>query len=155
MADRAIALIDCNSFYASCERVFRPDLARTPIVVLSNNDGCVIARSADAKPHVAMGEPYFKIRHKLQRLGIRALSSNYALYGDMSQRVMTLLEEMAPAVEVYSIDKSKLYSAGTQTTRCFLWTFLLLWWAVNGDVRAHSSRTPLPGAHTERCHLLP
>lgn len=155
MADRAIALIDCNSFYASCERVFRPDLARTPIVVLSNNDGCVIARSTDAKPHVAMGEPYFKIRHKLQRLGIRAFSSNYALYGDMSQRVMTLLEEMAPAVEVYSIDKSKLYSAGTQTTRCFLWTFLLLWWAVNGDVRAHSSRTPLPGAHTERCHLLP
>lgn len=105
MADRAIALIDCNSFYASCERVFRPDLARTPIVVLSNNDGCVIARSADAKPHVAMGEPYFKIRNKLQRLGIRAFSSNYALYGDMSQRVMTLLEEMAPAVEVYSIDE--------------------------------------------------
>lgn len=105
MADRAIALIDCNSFYASCERVFRPDLARTPIVVLSNNDGCVIARSADAKPHVAMGEPYFKIRNKLQRLGIRAFSSNYALYDDMSQRVMTLLEEMAPAVEVYSIDE--------------------------------------------------
>ncbi|WP_160286556.1 Y-family DNA polymerase [Pseudomonas knackmussii] len=105
MAERAIALIDCNSFYASCERVFRPDLARTPIVVLSNNDGCVIARSADAKPHVAMGEPYFKIRHKLQRLGILAFSSNYALYGDMSQRVMTILEEMAPAVEVYSIDE--------------------------------------------------
>ncbi|WP_435605901.1 Y-family DNA polymerase [Pseudomonas knackmussii] len=105
MAERAIALIDCNSFYASCERVFRPDLARTPIVVLSNNDGCVIARSADAKPHVAMGEPYFKIRHKLERLGILAFSSNYALYGDMSQRVMTILEAMAPAVEVYSIDE--------------------------------------------------
>ncbi|SDH49868.1 Y-family DNA polymerase [Pseudomonas panipatensis] len=105
MTERAIALIDCNSFYASCERVFRPDLARTPIVVLSNNDGCVIARSADAKPHVAMGEPYFKIRHKLQRLGILAFSSNYALYGDISQRVMTILEEMAPAVEVYSIDE--------------------------------------------------
>ncbi|HBP6497324.1 DNA polymerase V subunit UmuC, partial [Pseudomonas aeruginosa] len=103
MAERAIALIDCNSFYASCERVFRPDLLRTPIVVLSNNDGCVIARSADAKPHIAMGEPYFKIRHKLERLGILAFSSNYALYGDMSARVMTILEEMAPAVEVYSI----------------------------------------------------
>ncbi len=71
----------------------------------------MIARSADAKPHIAMGEPYFKIRHKLERLGILAFSSNYALYGDMSARVMTILEEMAPAVEVYSIDKSKLYSA--------------------------------------------
>ncbi|HEP8468808.1 TPA: DNA-directed DNA polymerase [Pseudomonas aeruginosa] len=79
------------------------------------NDGCVIARSADAKPHVAMGEPYFKIRHKLQRLGIRAFSSNYALYGDMSQRVMTLLEEMAPAVEVYSIDKNKLHTVDAKS----------------------------------------
>ncbi|RTR58810.1 translesion error-prone DNA polymerase V subunit UmuC [Pseudomonas aeruginosa] len=105
MADHAIALIDCNAFYASCERVFRPDLSRTPIVVLSNNDGCVIARSADAKPHIAMGEPFFKIRHKLRKLGIMAFSSNYALYGDMSTRVMTILEEMAPSVEVYSIDE--------------------------------------------------
>ncbi|MNF63665.1 DNA polymerase V subunit UmuC [compost metagenome] len=102
---RAIALIDCNSFYASCERVFRPDLARTPIVVLSNNDGCVIARSADAKPFVKMGEPYFQIKNTLRRHGILAFSSNYALYGDMSQRVMTLLEEMAPNTEVYSIDE--------------------------------------------------
>ncbi|MDT4823159.1 Protein UmuC [compost metagenome] len=102
---RAIALIDCNSFYASCERVFRPDLARTPIVVLSNNDGCVIARSADAKPFVKMGEPYFQIKNTLRRHGILAFSSNYALYGDMSTRVMTVLEEMAPAVEVYSIDE--------------------------------------------------
>lgn len=149
------ALIDCNSFYASCERVFRPDLKRTPIVVLSNNDGCVIARSADAKPFVPMGAPYYQIRNVLRQHGIRAFSSNYALYGDMSERVMTTIESLVPALEVYSIDKSKLYSAGTQTTRCFLWTFLLLWWAVNGDVRAHSSRTPLPGAHTERCHLLP
>lgn len=78
--EKAIALVDCNSFYASCERVFRPDLARTPIVVLSNNDGCVIARSADAKPFVKMGEPYFKIRHTLRRHGILAFSSNYALY---------------------------------------------------------------------------
>jgi DNA polymerase V len=77
---RAIALIDCNSFYASCERVFRPDLARTPIVVLSKNDGCVIARSADAKPFVKMGEPYFQIKNTLRRHGILAFSSNYALY---------------------------------------------------------------------------
>lgn len=106
MADRAIALIDCNSFYASCERVFRPDLRRVPIVVLSNNDGCVIARSADAKPHVKMGEPYHQIRDTLRRHGIVAFSSNYALYGDMSQRVMTVIEGMVPALEVYSIDEA-------------------------------------------------
>lgn len=80
MAERAIALIDCNSFYASCERVFRPDLQRTPIVVLSNNDGCVIARSADAKPFIKMGEPYYQIKDTLRRRGILAFSSNYALY---------------------------------------------------------------------------
>ncbi|MHC8334135.1 translesion error-prone DNA polymerase V subunit UmuC [Pseudomonas sp. LB3P25] len=99
-------LIDCNSFYASCERVFRPDLARVPIVVLSNNDGCVIARSYDAKPFVRMGEPYFQIKHKLKQHGIVPFSSNYALYGDMSERVMTLIESMVPAVEVYSIDEA-------------------------------------------------
>ena len=99
------ALIDCNSFYASCERVFRPDLAKTPIVVLSNNDGCVIARSYDAKPHIKMGEPYFQIKDRLAPLGIVAFSSNYALYGDMSERVMSVIESMVPAVEVYSIDE--------------------------------------------------
>ncbi|PMQ11616.1 DNA polymerase IV [Pseudomonas sp. AD21] len=95
------ALIDCNSFYASCERVFRPDLAKTPIVVLSNNDGCVIARSYDAKPLVKMGQPYFQIKDLLRRYGIVAFSSNYALYGDMSERVMTIIESMVPALEVY------------------------------------------------------
>ncbi|UXL41040.1 translesion error-prone DNA polymerase V subunit UmuC (plasmid) [Pseudomonas fragi] len=99
-------LIDCNSFYASCERVFRPDLAKVPVVVLSNNDGCVIARSYDAKPFVRMGEPYFQIKDKLRRHGIVAFSSNYALYGDMSQRVMSVIESMVPAAEVYSIDES-------------------------------------------------
>lgn len=99
-------LIDCNSFYASCERVFRPDLAKVPIVVLSNNDGCVIARSYDAKPYVKMGEPYFQIKHKLKQHGIVPFSSNYALYGDMSERVMTLIESLVPAVEVYSIDEA-------------------------------------------------
>lgn len=101
----AFALIDCNSFYASCERVFRPDLLRTPIVVLSNNDGCVIARSADAKSFIKMGEPYFKIRNLLHKHRIVAFSSNYALYGDMSQRVMTVIEGLVPALEVYSIDE--------------------------------------------------
>ncbi|TLG89120.1 Y-family DNA polymerase, partial [Pseudomonas edaphica] len=100
------ALIDCNSFYASCERVFRPDLAKTPIVVLSNNDGCVIARSYDAKPFVKMGAPYFQIKHTLKQHGIVPFSSNYALYGDMSERVMSLIEAMVPMVEVYSIDEA-------------------------------------------------
>lgn len=100
------ALIDCNSFYASCERVFRPDLARVPIVVLSNNDGCVIARSYDAKPYVKMGAPYFQIKDTLRQHGIVPFSPNYALYGDMSERVMTLIESMVPAVEVYSIDEA-------------------------------------------------
>lgn len=104
-SESVFALIDCNSFYASCERVFRPDLAKTPIVVLSNNDGCVIARSYDAKPFVKMGEPYFQAREKLRRHGIVAFSSNYALYGDMSERVMSLIESMVPAAEVYSIDE--------------------------------------------------
>lgn len=99
------ALVDCNSFYASCERVFRPDLAKTPIVVLSNNDGCVIARSYDAKPFVKMGAPYFQIKDALRRHGVVAFSSNYALYGEISERVMTLIESMVPASEIYSIDE--------------------------------------------------
>lgn len=98
-------LLDCNAFYASCERVFRPDLAKTPIVVLSNNDGCVIARSYDAKPFVKMGAPYFQIKDTLRREGIVAFSSNYALYGQMSERVMTLIEAMVPSSETYSIDE--------------------------------------------------
>ena len=105
-APPVFALIDCNSFYASCERVFRPDLAKVPIVVLSNNDGCVIARSYDAKPFIKMGEPYFQIKQKLRQHGIIPFSSNYALYGDMSERVMTLIESMVPVVEVYSIDEA-------------------------------------------------
>lgn len=104
--EAVFALIDCNSFYASCERVFRPDLRRTPIVVLSNNDGCVIARSAEAKQWVKMGQPYFQVKDVLRRHGVVAFSSNYALYGDMSQRVMTVIEGMVPALEVYSIDEA-------------------------------------------------
>lgn len=113
-SDQVFALIDCNSFYASCERVFRPDLAKTPIVVLSNNDGCVIARSYDAKPFVKMGEPYYQCKNTLQRHGIVAFSSNYALYGDMSERVMSLIESMVPAAEVYSIDECFADLTGVQ-----------------------------------------
>ncbi|WP_368082185.1 Y-family DNA polymerase [Klebsiella michiganensis] len=100
------ALCDVNSFYASCETVFRPDLKGRPVVVLSNNDGCVIARSAEAKPFVKMGEPYFKQKDMFRRHGIIAFSSNYELYADMSNRVMTTLEELSPRCEIYSIDEA-------------------------------------------------
>lgn len=103
----AVALVDVNNFYASCERLFRPDLKGRPIVVLSNNDGCVVARSAEAKAlGIKMGVPYFQIRQFFEAMGGVWFSSNYALYGDMSNRVMTILEGMAPAVEVYSIDEA-------------------------------------------------
>ena len=101
------ALADVNSFYASCETVFRPDLKGRPVVVLSNNDGCVIARSAEAKKlGIKMGDPFFKMRDLFDKHNFVTFSSNYALYADMSSRVMTVLEEMSPAVEVYSIDEA-------------------------------------------------
>lgn len=100
------ALCDVNSFYASCETVFRPDLKGRPVVVLSNNDGCVIARSAEAKQFVKMGEPYFKQKDMFRQHGIIAFSSNYELYADMSNRVMTTLEELSPRCEIYSIDEA-------------------------------------------------
>lgn len=107
------ALVDCNNFYASCERLFRPDLASRPIVVLSNNDGCVVARSAEAKQiGIKMGEPAFKIHHLVIKHKIEVFSSNYALYGDISNRVMQTLEELAPHVEVYSIDEAFLDCTG-------------------------------------------
>ncbi|MFV9686559.1 translesion error-prone DNA polymerase V subunit UmuC [Pantoea sp. KXB45] len=103
------ALVDVNSFYASCETVFRPDLRGKPVVVLSNNDGCVIARSAEAKTlGIPMGAPYFKLKNEFRRHRVQVFSSNYALYADMSNRVMTTLEQMAPSVEVYSIDEAFL-----------------------------------------------
>ncbi|WP_445928520.1 Y-family DNA polymerase [Marinomonas sp. TI.3.20] len=101
------ALVDCNNFYASCEKLFRPDLKRTPIVVLSNNDGCVIARSKEAKLlGIKMGVPMFQVQEEIKQHGIVCFSSNYALYADMSNRVMTILEEEAPRLEVYSIDEA-------------------------------------------------
>ncbi|WKX25368.1 translesion error-prone DNA polymerase V subunit UmuC [Tatumella ptyseos] len=107
------ALVDVNSFYASCETIFRPDLRGKPVVVLSNNDGCVIARSAEAKAlNIRMGEPYFKLTQQTFPQKIAVFSSNYALYADMSHRVMTLLEEMAPHVEIYSIDEAFLNLTG-------------------------------------------
>lgn len=102
-----IALIDCNAFYCSCERLFRPDLEGRPVVVLSNNDGCVISRSREAKRlGVAMGAPYFQIREQLNSLGVAVFSSNYALYDDLSSRVMRVLADCLPVVEQYSIDEA-------------------------------------------------
>ena len=108
-----LALIDCNNFYASCERAFNPKLEGTPIVVLSNNDGCVIARSNEAKAlGVLMGEPYFKMRELAKANGIAIYSSNYALYGDMSNRVMRIIGHYSPEQEVYSIDESFIDLSG-------------------------------------------
>lgn len=100
------SIVDVNSFYASCEMVFRPDLRGKSLIVLSNNDGCIIARSAAAKKYVKMGEPWFKIKNQDFPEKIHVFSSNYALYASMSNRVMNLLEMMAPRVEVYSIDEA-------------------------------------------------
>ena len=103
------ALADCNNFFASCERVFRPDLNGKPVIVLSNNDGCAVARSNEAKAlGIKMGDPYFKIRDIVERNQVAVFSSNFALYGDMSRRVQEVLAGFAPAVEVYSIDESFL-----------------------------------------------
>jgi DNA polymerase V len=101
------ALVDANNFYASCERLFRPDLQGKPVVVLSNNDGCIVARSNEAKAlGIAMGEPEFKVRAFLKQHNVAVFSSNYTLYGDISNRVMLTLESLVPVVEQYSIDEA-------------------------------------------------
>lgn len=103
------ALVDCNNFYCSCERVFNPKLEHRPLVVLSNNDGCAVARSNEAKAlGIKMGEPWFQLQHLVKPHGLIGLSSNYTLYGDMSHRVMQVLRDFTPDVEVYSIDESFL-----------------------------------------------
>ena len=105
----AFALVDCESFYASCERIFRPDLKNVPIVVLSNNDGCVIARSAEAKKMgIGMGVPWFKVRDSFLKENGQVFSSNFTFYGDISARVMNILEGFVPRTEVYSIDEAFL-----------------------------------------------
>ncbi|MEM6516699.1 MAG: hypothetical protein AAF688_10995 [Bacteroidota bacterium] len=103
-----IALVDCNSFYASCEQVFRPDLKNKPVVVLSNNDGCIIAANNEAKAlaHIPMFQPVFKIKKILDDNNVTCFSSNYTLYSDMSRRVMDTLKTFSPSVEEYSIDES-------------------------------------------------
>ena len=124
------ALIDCNNFYCSCERVFQPDLEGKPLIVLSNNDGCVIARSNEAKDiGVKMGDVYFKYKDSFRQQGISVRSSNYTLYGDMSNRVMTILSGFSPNIEIYSIDE------------CFL------------DMSGLSSHDIIASAH-EICHIV-
>ena len=101
------ALVDCNNFYASCERLFRPELENKPIVVLSNNDGCVIARSNEAKAlGIPMGAPEFIYRKQMKEHGVQVFSSNFPLYGDLSARVMSVIEKLSPSLEIYSIDEA-------------------------------------------------
>ena len=108
-----IALVDCNNFYASCERVFQPALRGRPIVVLSNNDGCVIARSNEAKAlGVEMGAPWHLSKEHFRKAGVVVRSSNYMLYGDMSGRVMRVLADFTPNLEIYSIDEAFLGLGG-------------------------------------------
>jgi len=104
-----IALVDCNSFYVSCERLFNPSIMKKPVVVLSNNDGCVISRSIEAKAlDIKMGEPYFKVKGIVKKNDVKIFSSNYSLYGDISRRVMKTLKQFSPEIEIYSIDEAFL-----------------------------------------------
>lgn len=116
------ALIDCNNFFVSCERVFRPDLWDKPVVVLSNNDGCVVARSNEVKAlGVPMGVPYFKVKEALNKHNVTLFSGNFPLYGDFSQRVVQLLQEACPDIEVYSVDESFLELSHMNITDYTAW----------------------------------
>jgi len=104
-----IALVDCNSFYVSCERLFNPSIIKKPVIVLSSNDGCVISRSTEAKAlDIKMGEPYFKVEKIVKKNNVKVFSSNYSLYGDISRRVMKTLKQFSPQIEIYSIDEAFL-----------------------------------------------
>ena len=107
------ALIDCNNFYVSCERVFNPNLNKKPVVVLSNNDGCAISRSDEAKAlGIPMGAPAFKYEELFKKNNVKVFSSNFPLYGDMSSRVMSILSKFTPNIEIYSIDEAFLKLEG-------------------------------------------
>lgn len=114
-------LADCNNFYCSCERVFHPDLIGKPVVVLSNNDGCVIARSEESKAlGIKMGEVFYQVKEKLEQNNVTVFSSNYNLYGDMSRRVMSLLAKYSPKIDAYSIDEAFLDFSGMNTSETFI-----------------------------------
>lgn len=110
---RTLALVDCDSFYCNCERVFRPELRNVPVIVLSNNDGCAISRTREAKAlGIEMGAPFFKIREFCKKNGVAVFSSNFSLYTNLSSRVMSTLRKLAPTVEVYSVDEAFLDLTG-------------------------------------------
>jgi DNA polymerase V len=106
----SFVLVDCNNFYVSCEHLFNPRLEGRPVIVLSNNDGCVVARSQEAKNlGIKMGEPFFQIRECCKKWGVSVYSSNYSLYGNLSQRVMQILKTFSSDIEIYSIDEAFLW----------------------------------------------
>ena len=126
-----IALLDCNNFYVSCERLFNPKLINKPVVVLSNNDGCIISRSNEAKNiGIKMGAPLFKIRHILKSNKVKMLSSNESGYGDISNRIMNILKNDLPEVEVYSIDEAffSLYGVNDREKKCLNLADKILKW---------------------------
>lgn len=113
MSQQVIGLADCCNYFAACEKLFRPDLKHVPVIVMSSNDGCVIARSREAKAlGFKMGQPFFECREMIDRNGVAVFSSNFALYGDISQRVMTVLEQLCPRIEIYSVDECFLDASG-------------------------------------------
>ena len=163
------ALVDVNNFYASCERVFNPKLASRPVVILSNNDGCAVARSTEAKAlGIVMGAPYFKIQKVLKDNNGVALSSNYALYGDMSNRVMSLLSSFSPDQEVYSIDECFLGMDGFKDlatigreirSRVGQWTGLTVCVGIGpsktlAKLANHCAKKDIGGAWQGVCNLL-
>src|SRR5688572_12620641 len=119
---RVFALVDCNNFFVSCERVFRPDLWDKPVAVLSNNDGCIVARSNEVKLlGVPMGAPYFKVRDVLEKYNVTMFSGNFPLYGDFSQRIVHMLHQACPDMEVYSVDESFLELSSLRITDYEKW----------------------------------
>ena len=122
---KKIALVDCNSFYVSCERLFNPRIRKKPVVVLSNNDGCIISRSNEAKAlGIKMGEPYFKARDIILKNKVEVFSSNYSLYGDLSRRVMRTLKRFNSDIEVYSIDEAFMDLSNYTDTEAVSYTHL-------------------------------
>ena len=120
------AIVDCNSFYASCERLFKPSLNNKPVVVLSNNDGCIVSRTDEAKAlGIQMAGPYFQNKKEIEQNNVAVFSSNYHLYGDMSKRVMDTLKILSPAVEVYSVDESFLDLAGIDEAKLYEYSLYL------------------------------
>lgn len=160
------ALVDCNSFFVSCEKVFQPHLEGRPIVVLSSNDGCVIARSQEAKDiGIPMGIPLFKIQSLVERYNVKVISSNFSLYGDMSSRVMAVLKRVSPSLEIYSIDEAflhlnplpldDLFSYG-----CYLKSIVKTWTGIPISVGIGSTKTlakvanHLAKNHPSGCYVL-